>query len=167
MSIPSPAILMNALKKSYSTKTLVFVSLFLIASMGLVLRWTTPYMMIATFSYSLLCMGVALRKNRGLHPYFMTTGAAIDILLVLTLEMQRSAIATAMGGKLNAAQAGHIVCSLIAVLLYIPAMIYGRRAMSQGSSPTEQTHRYLGRIAFGLRTIGFFLMFSMLGLIKH
>ena len=163
--------LTETLRIAPSSKKLFFISLFLIGSfigsMLLVLRWTTPYMTLATFSYSLLCMGIVLRKNRGLHPYFMTTGAALDILLVLTLEFQRSAIATAVGGKLNWAQTGHIAFSSLAVLFYIPTFIYGRRTLGQSPSLNPHTHRRLGRIAFGFRTIGFFLMFSMLSLIKH
>ena len=154
------------LRSSFGNRTLVALASTMVLAMSAVLHWATPYMAVATLSYFILCMGVVLRRNRKLHPYFMMTGAGLDILLVLVLELQRSAIATAVGGKLNLAQMGHIGFSLLAVLCYIPAILYGRSALEMSQNQT-QTHRIWGRTAFALRTLGFFLMFSMLEIIKR
>ena len=143
-------------------------AVLLFAGMTLVLfflaKVTTPYMATATFSYILLCLGVAFRRTPAIHSRLMMTGAAIDVLLVLVLEVQRSAIATSMGGKLNPFQMAHIAFSLLAVLLYGPAIFFGKKFMNEGGKPT---HRTLGRAAFLLRTLGFLFMFSMLEVVRR
>lgn len=130
-------------------------------------QWTTPYMAIASFAYFSLCIGVLFRSRKEFHIPLVVTAVAIDISLVLILEVQRSAIATAMGGKLNTLQLGHIAFSLAAVVLYIPTIVFGVRSLQSASKgKNRKIHTRLGKIAFICRTIGFILMFSLLDYLK-
>lgn len=126
---------------------------FLAAACLLIAFTTTPYLGIAGFAFSLMTLGVSARRERKIHQPLMISAVIIDISLVLFLELTRSAVETAMTEPLNLLQRTHILSSLGAVILYIPAIYFGFR-----SSPR---HRKLGPLAYGLRLIGFLTMFSM------
>ncbi len=126
--------------------------------------FTTLYMGIATLSYSFLCGGLLLRKNRKMHIGFMNAGIVQDLLLVLTLEYQRSAINTAAQFSLTLLQQTHIIISTLAIAFYTPTLILGwQRYLNPNIKEYRKIwHIRCGITAFVLRTIGFFLMFSML-----
>ncbi len=122
----------------------------------------SPYKGIATASYLCLLIGLIHRRSRNVHAGLMTAGMATDILLVLVLEFQRSAIATSTGGSLNLYQVAHVVISTMAVLAYVPTGILGYRRW-KGTLSLEKfpLHLRFGITAFSLRTLGYVLMFSM------
>jgi hypothetical protein len=123
----------------------------------------TPYMVVATFSYALMVMGILNRRQGQLHAKLMGGAISIDIVLVLVLEVLRSAIATAVGNELNLWQQLHVVFSTLAVVLYFPLIFVGLKNLKHESTPEQKKwHRNLGFTAFALRSIGFVLMFSML-----
>ncbi|MEO0335048.1 MAG: hypothetical protein AAF202_01550 [Pseudomonadota bacterium] len=126
--------------------------------------YTTPYMAAATFAYGCLILGLIERKKRNFHMSLMLTGIVTDIMLVLILEVTRSAIGTAVGDVLNATQYTHIAVSLSAVLLYFPILAYGYFLVGQKKDKKvmRARHMKLGISAFVLRTIGWFTMFSFL-----
>ena len=131
---------------------------------ALLLAFTTPYMTVATLAYALLATGVFQAARRRAHVALMSAGVAIDVALVLVLELTRSAVATAASGDLEPMQMGHIAFSLVAVVLYVPTMALGYRAIRSGpAAGAGGVHRTVGRIAFLCRTVGFVLMFSLLG----
>jgi hypothetical protein len=138
----------------------------------LVLALTAPhitgYMSIATVNLFLLLIGFTLRhKNRRAHASLMTMGMLSDLILVLVLQFQRHAIQTAVAFKLSALNQAHILASTTATALYIPMAIIGISLLKQKApnpkSPQQTMHRRMGWTVLILRTLGFFLMFSMLG----
>lgn len=122
----------------------------------------SPYKGIATASYLCLLIGLIHRKNRNVHAGLMSAGMTTDVLLVLVLEFQRSAIATSAGGSLNSFQIAHVIVSTLAVVAYLPTAYLGFRRW-KGSLSAEKIplHLRFGVSAFTLRTLGYLLMFSM------
>ncbi len=151
----------SGVKKNLRTYIIgnVLISLF-------ICFFTTPYMGLATFSYLILCTGLALRLDRQWHVRLMTSGISIDLLLVLILQIKRNAIKTAVGFTLNPFQQAHIYFSLAATLLYFPVLVLGWKLWRKKikGNRFRMTHLSLGILSFILRSLGFFLMFS---LIKH
>ena len=124
----------------------------------------TPYMAIATTAYSAMVWGVFFRREKRLHVALMHLAILLDISLVGLLELQRSAIATAVSFSLNPLQQGHIAASTLALVLYFPILGLGW-ALYRGRRPEpgfRALHIRIGYAAFALRTIGFILMFAML-----
>ncbi len=144
----------------------IYLILFSVLTAGVVFSLTTPYMAVATFAYGLMVSGVIQRKKNLIHLRFMFTAILLDLILVLSLELQRSAVGTAMAMKLNPYQQLHIYFSSLAVLFYFPTIylamkIYRLRQIGQDVRG-KIWHIRLGIIAFILRTFGFLLMFSLL-----
>ncbi len=127
-------------------------------------RWITPYMVVATLNFILLLFGYSFRhKNRKIHAASMTTAMLSDLCLVLVLEFQRDAIATAVSFDLSFLNQAHILSSTLATLLYFPVLFLGILLLrSRASVAQRKAHRRLGTLALCLRAIGFILMFSML-----
>lgn len=136
---------------------------------GIIFLWTTLYMGLASFAYFLMLGGLAHRRKPSVHVKFMGASMLLDLSLVLVLEFQRSAIGTAIGMKLGPLQQGHIVSSTLALVLYFPVFYLGWRShvlAAKGVAPKRKWHVGLGILAFGLRTIGFILMFSLLQVVR-
>ena len=136
--------------------------------LGLISPHVTGYMRLATVNFFLLLTGFTLRhKSRKAHATFMSAGMLSDLTLVLILQFQRHAIQTAVSFKLSAWNQAHILSSTLATALYIPMAIIGillfLQKTPEGSSRKKTLHRRMGWTVLILRTLGFFLMFSMLG----
>ncbi len=86
----------------------------------------------------------------------MNFGIAIDLLLVLVLQIQRNAVHTALEFSLSPLQQAHVVASTIATVLYFPTLYLGWTRRSR------VWHLRVGVLAFLFRTFGFILMFSLL-----
>jgi len=129
---------------------------------------TTPYIGCATMSYAILVVGMSLRKkNVSAHANLMKIGMGIDVLLVLILEVTRSAIATTVSFKLGPFQQTHILFSALAVVGYVPLLFLGTKILNQTDRDGyKQLHKRIGIMTFTFRTIGFILMFSMLSAFK-
>jgi hypothetical protein len=128
---------------------------------------TTLYMGLATLTYLSLYIGLYfVKKQIKLHMLFMKLGITGDILLVLILEFQRSAIDTATDFNLSLPQQLHILFSTLAVIMYVPTMVFGHKLFKTAAGPKRQKlfqiHRKVAIVAFIFRTSGYFLMFSML-----
>jgi hypothetical protein len=125
--------------------------------------FVTPFMWLASLAYLSLCLGIlARRRNTHTHARLMCFGVLIDVSLVLTLQLQRDAIATAVAFTLVPLQQAHIVVSTIALILYFPVAYLGWRSWKDPNFTARLLHRKLGVTAFILRSLGFLLMFSML-----
>ena len=135
---------------------------------------TVP-MRVASCAYFAMLAGLLLRKHKTWHLRLMNLAIASDLALVLVLQYKRSAIQTALGFTLNGWQQAHVGFSTLATLLYIPVLIIGwrlarsqrARGESQEPSSLRRMHRGLAIPAFVFRTLGFLLMFSMLGSSTH
>jgi hypothetical protein len=129
----------------------------------LVGAFATPYMGVATFSYCMMLGGLILRQQRRIHVGLMIAAIITDLTLVLVLEFQRNAIATAMEFSLTPLQQAHILASGIATVLYFGVLYLGvQRLLGNGGKTARHWHLRIGLLAFAFRTIGFFLMFSLL-----
>ena len=124
----------------------------------------TLYMKVAAISYFSLVAGLSNRRTARPHAFFMGTGIAIDLCVVLGLEIQRAAVKTAVDFEISALQATHIVASLFAVIFYLPTVFFGIKRLRGIATPSQKTlHLRLGIIAFVFRTVGFFFMFAWIG----
>lgn len=152
---------MRLLKKHKRHYTYFFLIVGIFTLMAV---FTTPYMTVATLAYSLLCLGLRFRKNRRTHAIFMSSGILLDLMVVLILEFQREAIATALAFTLNPFQQAHIGTSALAILFYFPTVVLGVLQLNKivRGSRIRKWHIRLGVTAFLFRTAGFLLMFSML-----
>ena len=116
----------------------------------------------AALAYALLVAGVLQRKNRRVHMTLMASGIGLDTVLVLTLQVQRQVIQEAVTESFNLLQAGHILSSTLAFLLYFPVVALGvNQFLGRGGARGRAWHIRLAVTAFCFRTAGFFLMFSM------
>lgn len=134
---------------------------------------TVP-MRVASCAYFAMLTGLLLRRNRGWHVKLMIAAIGTDLGLVLALQLQRSAIQTAITFKLNGWQQAHIGFSTAATLLYVPVLALGWRLARFKGNPSSASgaklrdlHRRLAVPAFIFRTLGFLLMFSMLASSKR
>jgi hypothetical protein len=131
------------------------------AAIGLV---TSLYMSIAALGYFLMLAGIAARReNRILHRRLMFAAMGMDLCLVILIEIQRSAMETLVALGLSPLQLGHVLASTLALALYLPVLLLGRKLWAKEDAGTRLWHKRLGITAFGLRTVGFLLMFSLLG----
>lgn len=125
-------------------------------------------MQVATANFFLLLTGFILRNsNRKAHAILMGLGILSDLVLVLTLQIQRNAVETALAFKLSFLNQAHIFTSALATTLYFPMVFLGFAlyfAPSDACVGAKRTlHRKIGWVVLVLRTLGFVLMFSMLG----
>ena len=122
----------------------------------------TPLMKIAIFSYGCFVTGFFLRQRRKWHASFMISGILMDFLIVGKLVLQRQVLNTALSVSLTWPQQGHIIASLIAVLLYFPILALGiLLLLGRGGPGLRSWHVRLGITAFAFRSLGLILMFSM------
>lgn len=124
----------------------------------------TIFMAMATVAYGSLILGLLWRRNRRVHPVAMLFGMVIDLSIVLILEIQRSAIDTALSFKLGPLQQAHIGASSLALLLYFPTIYMGWRLWNGWQTPAlRRWHVRIAVTAFCFRSLGFLLMLSFLG----
>lgn len=125
--------------------------------------FTSFYMGAASLAYFLMVLGLRYRReNRLVHRKLMFSAMGMDLSLVLLLEIQRSAIETVVALELSPWQFGHVLASTLAVTLYLPMILLGKKLWDKEDAGIRLWHKRIGITAFGLRTIGFLLMFSLM-----
>ena len=155
-------------RKGFLIKRLAFGGVFSLALAGLVFFVATPYMGMATLAFCLMNLGLINRQTPKIHATYMVAAIAIDLAIVLVLEVQRHAIKTAMALTLSPLQQGHIGASSVATLLYFPILYLGWRGLRHGlSKSARRLHMRLGVTAYVFRSIGFVLMFALLSRHLH
>ncbi len=118
--------------------------------------------LIATVGWALLVLGWIFRRQRTRHLGFVLPGMAVDLGLVVYLEMSRSVIELTAEKTYNAVQWTHIGTSTVATVLYIPTIILGARLMSGATGAGIRTwHKRCAVSALVLRTIGFAFMWAV------
>jgi hypothetical protein len=75
--------------------------------------------------FAAILFGVAIHRKRRLHARIMTTCFIADVLMVLLIEWQRSAIKQAVGPA-SALMRFHIAVSVAALVLWVPQILTGR-----------------------------------------
>ncbi len=91
----------------------------------------------------LLVAGIAARKNKHTHIPFMLSAFLIDMLMLVGIELNRNAIATARTTDDRLLQV-HIALSVLVVLLYVFQLVTGIR-MAKG-----RPNRFHGKTGYAL-----------------
>lgn len=108
---------------------------------------------------SLLFVGVYFRKERSKHVKIMASAIVWDILLVLQIQLNRSAIQKAMNVVENPMILTiHVSIAVLTVLFYF-ALIYTGRKLLQGQSKIRPKHKLLGWSTIVLRSLTFITSF--------
>jgi cyanate permease len=93
---------------------------------------------------ALMLFGVAKRRNRSLHVKIMATSIIWDILLILQIEVTRSAIMKASKVMTNPLMLKiHLFFAISSVVLYVLMFITGRKMLS-GDMSVRPKHKKLG-----------------------
>ena len=96
------------------------------------------YKILATVTFLLMVTGFLMRHgNPKRHAALMGSAILGDYAIVLILEVQRQAVATAVSGALGWPQLTHIGFSTLAALLYLPVGIIGIRKLVGKAGPRE------------------------------
>jgi hypothetical protein len=154
------------LMKEYENKrNYLEIAVYTIPTFIAIAHFTTIYMAVATTAYFLMVTGFMFRSEKRVHFKLMTAAIFLDLSLVAVLEVKRHAIHTALSFTLTPLQQCHIAVSSVAAALYIPILILGAlRLWGHRSKGVRSAHIILGISAFIFRSLGFILMFSMLGM---
>lgn len=79
-----------------------------------------------------LLAAVALRRRHALHAGMTTLGFSLDLALLLYVEFNRQAIATALGG-MTTMLAVHVAVATLTALLWPVLLFSGGRVLAGGS----------------------------------
>ena len=110
------------------------------------------FQMQSTLILSLLWFGVYKRKRRNLHVKIMSFAIIWDIVLVLQIELTRSAIAKASKVVSNSFLLNfHVAIAVSTVILY-GVMVYLGRKILNGQMQFKTAHKYIGMITLLMRT---------------
>ncbi|MFG1499383.1 hypothetical protein ABMA70_04175 [Halobacteriovorax sp. XZX-3] len=108
---------------------------------------------------SLMIYGVTQSKKRQKHVKIMSGAMIWDVILILQIELSRSAIDKAMEVfQSQTALKIHLFFAVSSVLLYIAMVISGRMIL-KGNSSFIKKHRYLGITTLAFRILTFITSF--------
>ena len=114
-------------------------------------EFVAPISVKAKFLYGL--MGV---ESHEVH------AMALDLTLILALELNRSVVESLAEKNYSLLQYGHITASTLAVICYVPTFHNGfRRLQGLGDAGTRRRHIRWAKAAFSFRTLGLALMFTL------
>lgn len=115
----------------------------------------------STLILLLLWVGIFNRKKRNIHVKMMSVGIIWDILLVLQIELTRSAIAKASKVVTNPLLLNfHVTIAVSTVVLYGFMFYYGRK-MLKGQNEVRSKHKVLGIMTITLRTMTYITSFMV------
>lgn len=101
----------------------------------------------------LMYWGVYNRRQRSLHVKLMTTAIVWDLILVLQIELTRSAIATASKAMTNPWLMNfHVTIAITSVVLYFGVFYAGRKIL-KGDNSWRGKHKLMGITTLILRTM--------------
>jgi hypothetical protein len=107
----------------------------------------------------IMMAGIVMRRRRKLHVRMMSVAMIWDVLLILQIELSRSAILTATKALSNPMILNiHISIAVSTVVLY-GFMVYTGRLMLSGQTQIRQKHRLLGYSTFLMRVLTFITSF--------
>ena len=107
----------------------------------------------------LMIAGIILKRNRKLHVRIMSTAMIWDVILILQIELSRSAILKASKAATNAMILNiHVSLAISTVVLY-GFMVYTGRKLLAGDSQIRNKHRILGYSTFLMRVLTFVTSF--------
>jgi len=107
----------------------------------------------------LMLAGILVRRNRKLHIKIMSFAMIWDIILILQIELSRSAILKASKAVANPMILNiHVGIAVSTVVLY-GFMVYTGRALLSGRTDIRQKHKILGYSTFIMRILTFVTSF--------
>lgn len=107
----------------------------------------------------LMIAGIVLRRRRQLHVKIMSLAMIWDIILILQIELSRSAILKASKAITNPMMLNiHVSIAVSTVVLY-GFMVYTGREMLAGRTQIRSKHRILGYSTFFMRVMTFVTSF--------
>lgn len=102
---------------------------------------------------ALIYLGVALRKKRALHVKIMSGAIIWDVLLILQIELSRSAIIKASQVLTNPMLLKiHLFFAIGSVILFVAMIITGRKLLA-GNNGIRPLHKKLGWTTVVFRTL--------------
>jgi hypothetical protein len=100
-----------------------------------------------------MMVGLYFRRSRRKHVKIMSFAMVWDVILILQIELSRSAILKASNALSNAKALNiHVAIAVSTVLLYV-LMIYTGRAVLSGQEKMRSKHRILGYSTFFMRVL--------------
>jgi len=120
----------------------------------------TLFMQVQSFFIVLLILiGIGFRRERKKHIRLMSVAMIWDILLILQIEMSRSAILKASKVVANPLMLNiHVAIALSTVLLY-GCMVYTGRKLIENRQNMRMKHKALGYITASMRILTFITSF--------
>lgn len=108
---------------------------------------------------SLMILGVYNSKNRKKHVKIMSGAIIWDIILILQIEITRSAIVKASKVMTNPLLLKiHLFFAIGSVVLYVLMVLSGRKLLA-GDNSVKQKHKLLGRTTLFFRIMTFVTSF--------
>ena len=107
----------------------------------------------------LMIVGAALHRRRSLHVKIMSTAMIWDVILILQIELSRSAILKASRAGSNPMLLNiHVSIAVSTVILYA-FMIHSGRKVLKGDQTVRLRHKRLGYSTIFMRTLTFITSF--------
>ena len=107
----------------------------------------------------LMLAGILVYRNRKLHVRVMSVAMIWDVLLILQIELSRSAILKASKAVDNPIMLNiHVSIAVSTVILYA-LMVYTGRALLAGRTEIRHKHKILGYSTFLMRILTFITSF--------
>ena len=101
----------------------------------------------------LMLAGIYFRRNRNLHVKIMSAAMIWDILLILQIELSRSAVLKASKVISNSTSLNiHVAIAVTTVVLY-GFMIQSGRKLLSGQAQVRARHRFLGWTTLFMRIL--------------
>lgn len=108
---------------------------------------------------TLMGVGIYFKRNRSLHVKIMGSAIAWDVLLILQIELSRSAIVKASKAMSNTMMLNiHVSLAVLCVLFYIAMVLSGRKILA-GDNQYRSRHKLMGMITFVIRILVFVTSF--------
>jgi hypothetical protein len=107
----------------------------------------------------LMLAGIIVRRRRQIHVKIMSVAMIWDIILILQIELSRSAIQKATHAITNPLILNiHISIAVTTVILY-GFMVYTGRKLLSGQNEIRPRHKVLGWTTLGMRVLTFVTSF--------
>lgn len=108
---------------------------------------------------ALMLAGVYFRRRRSIHVKIMSIAMIWDVLLILQIELSRSAILKASKAVDNAMMLNiHVSIAVSTVILY-GFMIHSGRRLLAGKTQIRNRHKLLGWTTLSMRVLTFITSF--------
>jgi uncharacterized protein (TIGR03382 family) len=117
---------------------------------------------LATLAFLLLVAGWTQRRRRARHVPLVLSAIALDLLLVIWLEVSRGVVERTMHDHFPVLRWAHIGSSTLAVVAYFPTLWLGFRMLrTPDDAALRRRHAAVATTALVLRAVGFVCMWGV------